>query len=286
MHGHDHYDSENQQRTSVYQESETSLAITALWTQALSAALLVSVAPFLILLFIPISGRTGHEDFLKTLLSFASGGLLGDAFLHLIPHAMSPHDHRRQSNPDGSHHQHAFSGEHGHHHDNSVGFCVLMGILVFLMVEKFVRMVKGNHSHESHGHLSETSSSVPAENPDVEKTKALKELKESQVLKKKLRRVTAAEGDKMMQEEDKDFGLRKPDDAYLNLAADFAHNFTDGLAIGASFLAGNTAGIVSTITILLHEVPHEIGDFAILVQSGMSKKKVCKRRWFFRVYTN
>ena len=61
---------------------------------------------------------------------------------------------------------------------------------------------------------------------------------------------------------------------YLNLAADFAHNFTDGLAIGASFLAGETVGIITTITILLHEVPHEIGDFAILVQSGCSKRKV------------
>ncbi|GLH01284.1 Protein catecholamines up [Gryllus bimaculatus] len=60
---------------------------------------------------------------------------------------------------------------------------------------------------------------------------------------------------------------------YLNLAADFTHNFTDGLAIGASYLAGKNVGIVTTITILLHEVPHEIGDFAILIQSGCSKKK-------------
>ena len=61
--------------------------------------------------------------------------------------------------------------------------------------------------------------------------------------------------------------------AYLNLAADFTHNFTDGLAIGASYLAGRSIGIVTTITILLHEVPHEIGDFAILIQSGFPKRK-------------
>ena len=61
---------------------------------------------------------------------------------------------------------------------------------------------------------------------------------------------------------------------YLNLAADFAHNFTDGLAIGASFLAGQNVGIITTITIFLHEIPHEIGDFAILIQSGCTKKKV------------
>ena len=58
------------------------------------------------------------------------------------------------------------------------------------------------------------------------------------------------------------------------MAADFAHNFTDGLAIGASFLAGQSIGVITTLTILLHEVPHEIGDFAILVQSGASKDRL------------
>lgn len=61
---------------------------------------------------------------------------------------------------------------------------------------------------------------------------------------------------------------------YLNLAADLAHNFTDGLAIGASFRGGWGLGILTTMTVLLHEVPHEVGDFAILVQSGCSKKQV------------
>jgi zinc transporter 7 len=61
---------------------------------------------------------------------------------------------------------------------------------------------------------------------------------------------------------------------YLNLSADFTHNFTDGLAIGASYLAGTNIGIITTVTVLLHEVPHEIGDFAILIQSGCSRRKV------------
>jgi len=63
---------------------------------------------------------------------------------------------------------------------------------------------------------------------------------------------------------------------YLNLAADFAHNFTDGLAIGASYAAGRSVGIITMVTILLHEVPHEVGDFAILMQSGCSRRKVCR----------
>ncbi|NWH64610.1 S39A7 protein, partial [Geococcyx californianus] len=60
---------------------------------------------------------------------------------------------------------------------------------------------------------------------------------------------------------------------YLNLAADVAHNFTDGLALGASFAAGPALGTVTALTVLLHELPHEVGDFAILVQSGCTKRQ-------------
>lgn len=63
---------------------------------------------------------------------------------------------------------------------------------------------------------------------------------------------------------------------WLNVVADFTHNFTDGLAIGAAYLAGQNIGIVTTITVLLHEVPHEIGDYAILIQEGSSKANVSK----------
>lgn len=57
---------------------------------------------------------------------------------------------------------------------------------------------------------------------------------------------------------------------YLNLAADAFHNFTDGMAIGTSFLAGNSVGVMTTFMILFHEIPHEIGDYAILIQSGVA----------------
>jgi zinc transporter 7 len=60
---------------------------------------------------------------------------------------------------------------------------------------------------------------------------------------------------------------------YLNLFADFLHNFTDGLAIGSTYLLGRKIGAVTTMTIFFHEIPHEIGDYAILIQNGCSRKK-------------
>lgn len=57
---------------------------------------------------------------------------------------------------------------------------------------------------------------------------------------------------------------------YLNLAADAAHNFTDGLAIGAAYRSGWLVGASTTVAILIHEVPHEVGDVAILMQVPLS----------------
>ena len=70
---------------------------------------------------------------------------------------------------------------------------------------------------------------------------------------------------------------------YLNLFADAFHNFTDGLAIGASFLAGQNIGLMTTVTILFHEIPHEIGDYAILIQSGDARSKLYSacQSWYY-----
>lgn len=57
----------------------------------------------------------------------------------------------------------------------------------------------------------------------------------------------------------------------LNLAADALHNLSDGIAIGASFATGGGLGYSTALATLLHELPHEIGDFAVLVQSGCTK---------------
>jgi zinc transporter 7 len=57
---------------------------------------------------------------------------------------------------------------------------------------------------------------------------------------------------------------------YLNLAADAAHNFTDGLLIGGAYSQGFGVGVSSTLACIMHEVPHEVGDIAILMQAGFS----------------
>ena len=64
--------------------------------------------------------------------------------------------------------------------------------------------------------------------------------------------------------------------AILNLLADTLHNFTDGLAIAVAFSENFTIGVGISVAVLIHELPHEIGDFAILVQSGLTPWKAIK----------
>lgn len=58
---------------------------------------------------------------------------------------------------------------------------------------------------------------------------------------------------------------------YLNLMANIIDNFTHGLAIGGSFLVSLRLGLLTTFAILIHEIPHEVGDFAILLRSGFNR---------------
>ena len=67
---------------------------------------------------------------------------------------------------------------------------------------------------------------------------------------------------------------------YLNLIANCIDNFAHGLAVGGAFLVDNKTGIVTTSCILFHEIPHEIGDFAILMKSGFNKMDAAKAQLY------
>ncbi|XP_015431284.1 PREDICTED: protein catecholamines up [Dufourea novaeangliae] len=193
---------------------------------------------------LPLSDKTQDNVLFKAITStlFISAAPFFILFfvpLHLIPHALVPHSHDHSDIHDNE--------EPHHSHDMSVGLCVLFGIITFLVMEKAVRLIKTDHTH-LHVHSVTENVSKQKKNDD--------NLKES-----------SDETDITSKDDQNEIKIA----GYLNLAADFLHNFTDGLAIGASYLAG--IGFITTLTILLHEVPHEIGDFAILIQSGYSKKQ-------------
>jgi len=66
---------------------------------------------------------------------------------------------------------------------------------------------------------------------------------------------------------------------YLNLIANAIDNFNHGLAVGAAFMVSNKVGFVTTGCILIHEIPHEVGDFAILMKSGFNRIEAVKAQF-------
>jgi len=61
--------------------------------------------------------------------------------------------------------------------------------------------------------------------------------------------------------------------AWMVVCGDGIHNLADGLAIGAAFADGYMSGLSTSVAVLCHELPHEIGDFAMLLKAGMTIKQ-------------
>ncbi len=65
--------------------------------------------------------------------------------------------------------------------------------------------------------------------------------------------------------------------AIMNLLGDGLHNFIDGMLIAGSFLVDIRLGIATTIAVVLHEIPQEVGDFGVLLHGGFKKREAM---WF------
>jgi zinc and cadmium transporter len=61
--------------------------------------------------------------------------------------------------------------------------------------------------------------------------------------------------------------------SYVIMIGDAAHNFIDGMIIAASYAVSIPIGIATTMAVVFHEIPHEIGDFASMLYGGFSKGK-------------
>lgn len=68
--------------------------------------------------------------------------------------------------------------------------------------------------------------------------------------------------------------------AKMNLIGDSIHNFLDGLVIGGSYLVNFGLGLATTLAVIFHEIPQEVGDFGVLVAGGYSKAKALLFNFF------
>ena len=147
-------------------------------------------------------GNARRAAVLPHLVSFATGTLLGAAFLGLIPHALDA------AGADGTH---------------KVGLSLLLGIMLFFVLEKFVLW---RHCH---------ADPCEAHSPD--------------------------------------HGARDRASANLILVGDTFHNLLDGVLVAAAFMTDPHLGIVTALAVFAHEIPQEVGDLAILLHGGVSRRR-------------
>lgn len=149
------------------------------------------------------------QRFSLILVALATGALLGDAFLHLIPEAFA-----QTSNA------------------TVTALLILAGILIVMVFERFLWW---HHDHHERDSLN----------------------------------VHDAEGRDVAAEEH----ARIEPIGRIVMFSDGFHNFLDGMAIAAAFLVSTEIGLATTLAIVFHEIPQEIGDFGILLHAGYSRTK-------------
>jgi zinc transporter 7 len=112
---------------------------------AFASTTLISLAPNVILILFPhyASGEGFHSPILSLGQALAAGGLLGDVFLHVIPHA---------SSSNGHHHDHDHGSHQSKHHDGEVGMWILLGFSIFLVADMMIRGLSASSSVSSHQH--------------------------------------------------------------------------------------------------------------------------------------
>ncbi|KAL8670933.1 MAG: hypothetical protein Q9168_004548 [Polycauliona sp. 1 TL-2023] len=197
---------------------------------------------------------------LSVMVAFAVGGLLGDTLFHLLPEIFLG-----EAEPD-----HARFVLVSPNKNLLLGVAIMVGFLTFVAMDKGLRIAtggEGGHDH-SHNHAIESKEdkpSVKASGADAGAPDGgLKSRKGGSGSTS-----TSAKTNPPTKEASQSIKLS----AYLNLIADFTHNITDGLAMSSSFYASPTLGATTTVAVFFHEIPHEVGDFALLIQSGFSKKQ-------------
>uniref|UniRef100_A0A4W5MZS9 Zinc transporter ZIP4 n=1 Tax=Hucho hucho TaxID=62062 RepID=A0A4W5MZS9_9TELE len=186
-------------------------------------------------------------------VSLAVGSLTGDALLHLLPMFLGLHVHS-----EGTDHSHSEEVP-----DYIYKILVLMaGIYCFYLMETIFSIVTTHHALHHHGEESEPH--------HCDHGKVLEMYLQDKKNKQSVSQTDLVE--KAFPEENQHSREQRllP---YMVTIGDGIHNFADGLAIGAAFSVSWKSGLATSLAVFCHELPHELGDFAILLHSGVSVKK-------------
>ena len=256
-----------------------------IWLASAGSIAFIVVCDVFAVLLVPLMQKVFYQHIIQFLIALAIGSLLGDAILHLIPHALLHDLHSPNVSPKRIHEKSVW-----------LGFAAVVSLKVFFCFEGIIKKV--NEWHERRKMERKTMAGIslePQRNSIIkEHIRAYKEnitLEVDTVKKETIERLLEAQEFldvvlKMVNENEKEesryghghnHSHAVPDSissvAWMLLLGDGIHSLADGLAIGAAFSDSMTSGLSTAIAVLCHELPHKVGDFAMLLRAGMSIKQ-------------
>ncbi|XP_040921962.1 zinc transporter ZIP12-like isoform X5 [Toxotes jaculatrix] len=221
-----------------------------------AAVLLITVGSmFGICLIFFNSCQETYALILQLFVGLAVGTLSGDALLHLIPQILGLHDSTH------SHDEHYTEGKE--YLWKILG--MIAGIYGFFLIERMFSFFVPSHGH---GH----SGDLPLElscNGQSQRGKSISTIQLGPVDDLECTEISPEHANTRSSSHQRQ-GV--PLLAVMIIVGDSLHNFADGLVVGAAFSFSAETGMATTVAILCHEIPHEMGDFAVLLSSGLSVK--------------
>uniref|UniRef100_A0A3B4B5G4 Uncharacterized protein n=1 Tax=Periophthalmus magnuspinnatus TaxID=409849 RepID=A0A3B4B5G4_9GOBI len=208
----------------------------SVWGYGFLAVTIINLASLLGLFLLPFTKKPYFPKVLTYFIGLAIGTLFSNAVLQLIPEALG------------------FDPKEHNYVAKAVG--IFGGFYVLFFVEKVLKMALGLDHDHGHSHFP------PLDHPENSiHNGVITEKKDSIILTSTEVRCHWLRGQKITD-------IKTV--AWMITLSDGVHNFIDGLAIGASFTVSVLTGFSTSTAIVCEEFPHELGDFVILLNAGMS----------------
>ncbi len=209
---------------------------------ALSAALIISTVSFVGLSTLALS-QSRLTKLLPYLVALAAGAMLGNALLHMVPHSLERSLNHSVPSVISTPHKHEHDQANRHEHDQA-------------------------HKHEhDQAHEHEHDQAHKHEHKNIHGHAGLNVIL---LLITGFLSIFAIDlgliSNSQKSNSNRSLG-------YLVLVSDGLENFMDGIVIGTTFMIDPALGVATSIAIFLHEVPMELGDFAVLTNSGFTARK-------------
>ncbi|KAJ6648085.1 Metal cation symporter ZIP14 [Pseudolycoriella hygida] len=234
-------------------------AFTMAWIYATVSIVIISLCGLVGIAIVPLTKSIAYDEILRFLIALAVGTLCGDALMHLLPHSLTPHRDHGNVPP-------LFVNGSAENDPVWLCCCAFMSALFMYSLEVLLPLLNGGRTHShNHGHSRNPANTakyvIRDEDIEIAEITAPKPTEQNKELKQML-------DDSKIQKK----SALSPV-AFMVVLGDGLHNLTDGMAIGAAFGMDPVTGMATAFAVLCHELPHELGDFALLLQTGVSIKR-------------